>query len=59
MDHLLFGYRSEKDTLKMLNYDKNNTPCQPIGGAKKEVKRYDFNLLFRNSKYEQPAVVPV
>jgi hypothetical protein len=43
----------------MLNYDKNNTPCQPIGGAKKEVKHYDFNLLFRNSKYEQPAVVPV
>ena len=43
----------------MLNYDKNNTPCQPISSPKKEVKDYDFNLLFRKSKYEQPTVVPV
>ena len=43
----------------MLNYDKNNTLCQPISSTKGEVKHYDFNLLFRNSKYEQPAVVPV
>jgi hypothetical protein len=50
MDHLLLGYRSEKNRLKILDYGKINNPCQPISGQKKEVKHYDFNLLFKSGQ---------